>query len=99
MRVVLTPETAAMLESRKRWWRAHRPATADLFEEEFLEAVTLIGERAALLQVALNVRGRLIRRVLMRKTASHLYYEIDEQAGVVTIVSAWGAARGGRPAL
>ena len=41
MRVLLTPEAAAMLESRKRWWRENRPATADLFERELLEAVGL----------------------------------------------------------
>lgn len=99
MRVLLTPEAAAMLESRKRWWRENRTAIADLFEQEFLEAVTLIGERAALLPVALEIRGRAIHRILMKKTACHLYYEIDERAGVVTIVSAWGAARGTGPPL
>ena len=46
MQVLLTPEAASQLEARKSWWRANRPATADLFDREFLEAVTLVRERA-----------------------------------------------------
>lgn len=99
MRVELTPEAAAPLESHKRWWRANRPATADLFDQEFVEATALLAERAFMLPVARQVRGRPIRRVLMEKTACHLYYEVDEQSAVVTIVSAWGAVRGKGPPL
>ncbi len=99
MRVVLTPEAAAQLESRKRWWRANRPTTADLFDLEFVEAVAVLAERAAQLPVVREVRGRAIRRVLMEKTACHLYCEVDEQAALVRIVSAWGAVRGQGPAL
>ena len=35
----------------------------------------------------------------MEKTSCHLYYEIDDVAGVVKIVSAWGAVRGKPPQL
>jgi hypothetical protein len=54
MRVLLTPEAATLLESRKTWWRANRPATAELFEQEFLDAVTLIADRPELFPVALK---------------------------------------------
>jgi hypothetical protein len=99
MRVLLTPEAATLLESRKNWWRANRPATAELFEQEFLDAVTLIAERPEVFPVALEMRGRTIHRVLMEKTSCHLYYEIDRAAGIVKIVSAWGAVRGKPPRL
>jgi plasmid stabilization system protein ParE len=99
MRVLLTPEAATLLESRKSWWRANRPATAELFEQEFLDAVTLIADRPELFPVALKTRGRTVHRVLMEKTSCHLYYEIDQAAGVVRIVSAWGAVRGKPPRL
>jgi hypothetical protein len=84
MRVLVTPEAAALLVSRKTWWRVNRPATADLFEREFLDAVAVIGERPALFPVTVKVGGREIRR---------------EAAGVVKIVSAWGAVRGKPPQL
>jgi hypothetical protein len=70
------------LESRKRWWRANRPATADLFDLELVEAVAVLAERAAQLPAA-----------------CHLYCDVDEQAALVRIVSAWGAVRGQGPAL
>ena len=94
MRVFATPEAAALLESRKSWWRANRPATADLFEREFLDAVALIADRPALFPVAVRIGTREIHRILMEKTSCHLYYEIDEAVGVVKIVSAWGAVQG-----
>ena len=99
MRVLLTEEAATLLESRKRWWRPRRPATADLFEREFLDVVTLIADRPKLFPVALETRGRTVHRVLMEKTSCHLYYEIDEAAGVIRIVSAWGAVQGKPPRL
>lgn len=99
MQVLLTPEAASQLEARKSWWRANRPATAELFDREFLDAVTLVGERPALFPVAVMVGDREIRRVLMEKTACHLYYEVDEEAGAIKIVSAWGAVRGKPPRL
>jgi hypothetical protein len=99
MQVLVTPEAAALLETRKIWWRANRPATAELFEREFLDAVAVIGDRPALFPVVVTIGGREIRRVLMEKTSCHLYYEIDEVAALVKIVSAWGAAQGKRPQL
>ena len=99
MRVLVTPEAAALLVSRKTWWRANRSATADLFEREFLDAVAVIGERPALFPVTVKIGGREIRRILMEKTSCHLYYEIDDVPGVVKIVSAWGAVRGKPPQL
>lgn len=99
MRVLVSPEAAALLVSRKTWWRLNRPTTADLFELEFLDAVAVIGERPSLFPVAVRIRGREIRRILMEKTSCHLYYEIDEGASVVKIVSAWGAVQGKPPRL
>jgi hypothetical protein len=64
-----------------------------------LEAVALIREHPTLAPIAMRVRGREQRRILMKRTACHLYCEVDEGAETVTIVSAWGAARGQRPPL
>ena len=99
MQVLVTPEAAELLESRKRWWRENRPVTADLFDGEFSGAVGLIAERPALFPVTLRIGEREVRRVLMEKTACHLYYEIDEARGIVKIVSAWGAVRGKPPRI
>ena len=99
MRVLATPQAAELLELRKSWWRANRPATAELFDQEFLEVAALIGDKPDLFPVFLRAGERKIRRILMEKAACHLYYEIDEAAGVVRIVSAWGAVQGKPPTI
>jgi hypothetical protein len=43
--------------------------------------------------------GVLVRRVLLRKTRHHVYYEIDRINGVVMILAVWGTPKGGEPPL
>lgn len=43
--------------------------------------------------------GVLVRRVLLRKTRNHVYYEIDRANGVVMIIAVWGAPKGEGPKL
>jgi hypothetical protein len=99
MRIIITPEAASLIEARKCWWRENRPATADLFDAEFLEAVALVAEKPTLFAVFTHIGDRRIRRILMEKTACHLYFEIDDAAAIVKVVSAWGARRSRRPHL
>lgn len=44
-------------------------------------------------------RGVLVRRVLLRRSENHLYYEIDRTAGIVMILAVWGAPKGHGPKL
>jgi plasmid stabilization system protein ParE len=43
--------------------------------------------------------GVVVRRVLLRKTRNHVYYEIDRANGVVMIIAVWGAPKGEGPKL
>ena len=36
------PQQRVRSSDQGLWWRANRPATAELFEQEFLDAMTLI---------------------------------------------------------
>ena len=45
------------------------------------------------------VRGRRIRRTLLPKSAQHLYYEVDDEHGLIVIHTIWGARRRGGPKL
>jgi hypothetical protein len=38
-----------------------------------------------------------VRRVLLPKTKNHVYYEIDRENAVVTILAVWGAPKGRGP--
>jgi hypothetical protein len=44
-------------------------------------------------------RGKLIRRVLMKKTRCHVYYFYDQERGVVEVHSVWGARKRRGPTL
>ena len=46
-----------------------------------------------------RVRGKLIRRVLMRKTRCHVYTWYDGERAVIEIHSIWGARRERGPRL
>lgn len=43
--------------------------------------------------------GVLVRRVLLRKTRHHVYYEIDRSKGLVMILAVWGTPKRGTPPL
>ncbi len=42
---------------------------------------------------------RIIRRVLLPKTGTHVYYSLDANDELVTILAVWGAQRGRTPRL
>jgi hypothetical protein len=86
--VILTLSPRAIREAERcaRWWREHRPAARQLFEEELRRALEQI--RSA----------REYRRVLMTETRYHVYYRVsgpDE----VRVFAVWSAVRGRGPRL
>jgi hypothetical protein len=46
-----------------------------------------------------RARGKLIRRVLMKKTGCHVYYFHDTERDRIEVHSIWGARRRRGPAL
>jgi hypothetical protein len=43
--------------------------------------------------------GLPVRRVLLRKTRTHVYYPVDHDAELVKILAVWGAPKGRGPKL
>jgi plasmid stabilization system protein ParE len=76
----------------KTWWLANRPKAPDLFERELDVALE---EIAADPQVGvLYEQGKLdvpVRRVLMPKTKTHVYWAVDGDE--IVVVSIWGARK------
>ena len=96
MKVRFAERAEAQLDERHAWWRAHRDER-DLFNEELDAAVRFLAVNATTMPVVRKTGGRSFRRVLMPRTACHLYFEvIDEE---VFVVAAWGATRGRLPRL
>lgn len=48
-----------------RWWRANRPTTSDLFEQELEQAVTSLAVQPDLGRPYETIRGKVVRRLLL----------------------------------
>jgi plasmid stabilization system protein ParE len=97
MNVRVLPEAIERIDEARAWWLEHREKAPNLFDEELERALDAIATAPATGQRVPLRRGRSVRRMLMPKTAFHVYYEItDEEVRVLTI---WGAVRSRGPSL
>jgi hypothetical protein len=82
-----------------RWWRENRRDTRHLFAEEFGEARRQLAISPDRGEVYEERNGAVVRRILLPKTDTHVYYEIDRAKSTVMIFMLWGARKGRRPKL
>lgn len=99
MKIYFTPEAAEEADECDAWWRENRPAARDLFARELAEAKALLLMAPNIGPVYTRLDGWPVRRVLMEKTRTHLYYGVDADRGIITVYSVWGAPRGRGPRL
>ena len=98
MKVVLLDEAQRRFEAEDEWWREHRDAK-ELFVEEFARTLEQLSSMPGRGQRYRFTRGKLIQRVLMKKTGCHVYYFHDRERDVIEVHSIWGARREGGPTL
>jgi plasmid stabilization system protein ParE len=98
VKVVLLDEARRRFEEEDAWWRVHR-AVHELFVEEFAKALEQVTTVPGAGQHYRQTRGKLIRRVLMRKTRCHVYYFHDRERDLIEIHSVWSARRKRGPKL
>jgi plasmid stabilization system protein ParE len=98
VKIVLLDEARDCFEAEDRWWREHRDAK-ELFVTEFEEVLRQVASTPDIGQRYRRAGGKLIQRMLMRKTRCHVYYFQDPQRELVEIHSIWGARRQRGPAL
>jgi hypothetical protein len=80
------------------WWRKHRDA-GDLFATEFQEAIHFLETVADAGTPRPTVRRPRLRRLLLKRTRRHIYFELHEQEQTIRVVSGWGATRERAPKL
>lgn len=95
--VEISPQAARDLDAIDLWWRANRLAAPDLFLEEFAAALELIGEMPLVGRRYRALPAPETRRVLMRATRYHVYYQATESR--ILVVAVWSAVRGSGPDL
>ena len=98
MKVLLLDEAQRRFEVEDRWWREHRDAK-ELFVTEFQEVLRQVAAAPSIGQRYRRARGKLLQRVLMKKTRCHVYYVHDAERGIVEVHSIWGARRRRGPVL
>jgi len=98
VRLAFTPEAAGHADVCDAWWRDHRDAR-DLFARELADAKELIRKSPLVGTMYTVLDGLPVRRVLLPKTRTHLYYSIDADKGIVMVLAVWGAPKGRGPFL
>jgi plasmid stabilization system protein ParE len=97
VKVRLTPRALAEAKRCKTWWRKNRPAAPELFEEELRAALALLLTTPVMGAPYEGQVGFPVRRVLLKKTAYHVYFGLNGDELVV--LSVWGARRKRGPKL
>ena len=98
MKIVLLDEAQRRFEAEDAWWRESRDAK-ELFVEEFEQALKQVSSMPETGQRYRRARGKVIQRVLMKKTRCHVYYFHDRDQNLIEIHSVWGARTGRGPKL
>jgi len=93
--VIISPRARREIERIDSRWVKNRPAATDLFYSEFREIVDLLRHQPYLGHIYPPKDG--VRRILLRASQYHVYYEIDSNH--VAILSVWSAVRGRGPKL
>ena len=88
MKVIFTELAHQQTAERRTWWRQHRTRKS-AFTEEVKEAQRIL-KNAPKLAVHGIRDGREIRRLNLSRIHCYVYYTIDEEAGVVEVISLWG---------
>lgn len=99
MKVRFSPRAQQRVRIVAKWWRENRPSAPTLFDEELDAAIEMLKNRPSIGAVYQMRGGEIVRRTLLKKSAQHVYYSVDDANGVIVIYSVWGARRGRGPKL
>lgn len=94
-----TPRADADVFRISEWWREHRPAAPYLFEDELDDAFALLAEQPDAGHAYPRPGFPKLRRLLMRRTMYHVYYEHLSERNEVLVHTIWSAVRGRGPTL
>jgi hypothetical protein len=98
VRIEVVAEAQAQFAYREAWWRANRDVR-EFFEEEYERALKHLSGSPKSGDQYRFVRGKLIRRWLMKKTECHIYYWHSPELDLIEIRAFWGAKRERGPQL
>ena len=96
--VIIEPEAAAQIRAIDAWWAANRPVAPNLFTDELAHCLELLQQAPKIGKPYRRHRHlRGLRRMLLRATRYHVYYE--PRADAVAVLAVWHSQRGQFPKL
>lgn len=98
-RVIVGPRAEAQALAADAWWRRNRDAAPDLFVTELDRALRRLANDPQAGRKYERHRVAGIRRLLLRRSRYHVYYQHDDAADQVHVLAVWGAERGRGPVL
>jgi hypothetical protein len=99
VKIEISKRARRHIERRQAWWREHRPAALGLFLDELAAAERLLRVTPELGLIYVERNTRTVRRLLLPKTGTHVYYSLDANQDILTVLAVWGAQRGRTPRL
>jgi len=98
VKVEVSKRASRNAERIDTWWREHRD-TRDRFAREFAEALRFLETVPNPGTPCPTDRRPRLRRLLLKKTKRHVYFEIFEREQITRILCVWGAPRERGPKL
>jgi plasmid stabilization system protein ParE len=81
------------------WWRINRPKAPGHLPREIKRALLLLAEAPSIGILYAHRSGAPVRRLRLRRTPYHLFYEVDEPGKAVTVLAVWSSMREMGPPL
>ncbi len=75
------------------WWREHRAAAPTVFVDELIGAIALLEDAPDIGRRYRRAKVPGLRRLLLPRSAHHVYYVHDATAGEVVLLAMWAAVR------
>jgi hypothetical protein len=98
VKAYLSKRAARAAERIDARWR-ERGDDPGIFAREFLNAIELLESSNASGAPYPTLKRPALRRMLLRKSQCHLYFEIDESSGTIQILHIWDGRRERGPKL
>ena len=98
-RVIASEQADLDVVEEHAWWQEHRADSPGLFLDELADAYTLLAEQPLAGIACTLAEGRIVRRLILKRTRHHVYYEYQPAHGCVVVHSVWGAVKLRQPQI
>jgi plasmid stabilization system protein ParE len=98
--LIVAPRAEQQIDRAAAWWRANRPASPALFEDELEAAFARIVDTPGTVPIYHRAKDQEYRRLLLPRSRYHLFFTLRaEEPAAVIVLAVWHAVRRRAPRL